>query len=189
MNVLLKNIESIIESLLYASGNELSLDKISAIVGLDKKETKSILKEMEFKYFNEDRGIMLREINSSYQLCTKFEYHEYIKKLFEPKNQRQGLSQAAFETLAIVAYNQPVTKARIESIRGVSCDSTMIKLLERSYIKESGRMDSPGKPILYSTTINFLRSFGLNSVNELRGYNMNSFQEVNKDGTLRSAEK
>jgi len=182
---LLKNIESIIESLLYAAGDELSLDKISSIIGVDKKTTKSVLKNMEHNYYNENRGIMLREINNAYQLCTKFEYHDYIKKLFEPKHQKQGLSQAAFESLAIIAYNQPITKAKIESIRGVSCDSTIIKLIEKNYIKEVGRMECPGKPILYSTTKEFLRSFGLNSISELKGYNLNNFQITNEDGSIK----
>jgi segregation and condensation protein B len=178
-------VESIIESLLYASGDELPLEKISSIIGLDKKTTKSVLKNMEDSYTNENRGIMLREINNAYQLCTKFEYHDYIKKLFEPKNQRQGLSQAAFETLAIIAYNQPVTKAKIENIRGVSCDSTVLKLIERNYIREVGRMECPGKPILYGTTKEFLKSFGLNSINELKGFSMNNFQDVDENGVIK----
>lgn len=126
------------------------------------------------------RGILIREINGSYQLCTRFEHYEYLKKLFEPK-QRQGLSQAAFETLAIIAYKQPIIKSKIESIRGVSCESSLEKLLEKNLIKEAGRMEVPGKPILYETTIEFLRGFGLNSIKDLKGFD---FFNVESDESL-----
>jgi segregation and condensation protein B len=115
---------------------------------------------------------MIRKINGNYQFCTRFEHHDYIKKLFEPKT-KPGLTQAAMETLAIIAYNQPITRAKIDSIRGVNCDSSIVKLLEKNLIKEGGRLDAPGKPILYDTTIHFLRSFGLNSVSELKDKSFN----------------
>jgi len=175
--------ESIIEGLLYAAGDELSVDKISSILEVDKKTVKSILRNMELSYNQANRGIMMREINGSYQLCTKFEHYEYIRKLFEPRK-KETLSQAAFEILSIIAYNQPVTKAKIENIRGVSSDSVILKLLERELIKETGRLDCPGKPILYATTNKFLRSFGISSVTELKGLEINNFDELAEDGTI-----
>ena len=121
---------------------------------------------MALKLQNSQRGILMREIDGSYQLCTRPEHFEYISRLVEPR-QKQALSQAAFETLAIVAYNQPVTRARIEMIRGVNSDSSIATLIERNLIREAGRLDSPGRPMLYETTEEFLRSFGFKSVKDL----------------------
>ena len=162
----IKEIESIVEGLLFANGDPLSLEKLSEILELDRKTTRLILNNMSINYQNSKRGIMLREIDGSYQLCTRFEHYEYIRKLFEPR-QKQALSQAAFETLAIIAYNQPVTRAKIELIRGVNSDSAIIRLVERNLVRESGRLDSPGRPMLYETTEEFLRSFGFKSPTDL----------------------
>ena len=104
-------------------------------------------------------------------MCTRPEHYDYIKKLFEPR-QNQGLSQAAYETLAIIAYNGPVTKAKIEQIRGVNSDSSITRLIERNLIKEAGRLNSPGKPILYETTEEFLRCFGFKSLSDLPALNV-----------------
>lgn len=161
-----ERIEGIIESLLYMSGDLLSSDIIAEILELDKKSVREIINGMKEKYKSEDRGIIIREINESYQFCTKPEYSNYINKLFEPR-QKQILSQAAYETLAIVAYNRPITKARIDDIRGVNSDSAIASLMERNLIREAGRMDSPGRPILYETTEEFLRRFGFSSHEDL----------------------
>lgn len=108
----------------------------------------------------------MREIDGSYQLCTRFEHYDYIRRLFEPR-QKQALSQAAFETLAIIAYNQPITRNKIEQVRGVNSDSAVTRLVERNLVREAGRLDSPGKPVLYETTEEFLRSFGFKSTADL----------------------
>lgn len=179
----IKEIEAIIEGLLFAAGDAVSIERISEILEIDKKTTRLILSNMAISYQNSKRGIMLREINNAYQLCTRQEHYEYIKRLFEPR-QKQGLSQAAFETLAIVAYNKPITRARIEQIRGVNSDSAVTRLLERNLIKEAGRMDAPGKPILYETTDEFLRSFGFKSLADLPRLEMNELQVVTEDGTV-----
>lgn len=171
----IKEIEAVIEGLIFASGDPLSLEKIAEILELDKKTTRLILNNMILGYQNSKRGIMLREIDGSYQLCTRFEHYEYIRKLFEPR-QKQALSQAAFETLAIIAYNQPVTRSRIEQIRGVNSDSAVIRLVERNLIHEAGRLDSPGKPMLYETTEEFLRSFGFKSPADLPVIDMNDLK-------------
>ena len=162
----IKEIESIVEGLLFANGDPLSLEKLADILELDRKTTRLVLNNMSINFQNSKRGIMLREIDGSYQLCTRFEHYEYIRKLFEPR-QKQALSQAAFETLAIIAYNQPVTRAKIELIRGVNSDSAVIRLVERNLVRESGRLDSPGRPMLYETTDEFLRSFGFKSPADL----------------------
>lgn len=162
----LPEIEGIIEALLFAHGEPLPLQKICDILEIDKKTVKSLINNMNIKYEKNDRGIMIRDINEKYQLCTKFQYYPYVKKLFDYK-QAPSLSQAAFETLAIIAYNQPVTKAKIEKIRGVNCESAISKLLERNLVREAGRLDAPGKPVLYETTEQFLKSFGFSSIKDL----------------------
>lgn len=162
----IKEIEAIIEGLLFAAGDPLPLQKLADIMEMDRKTTRLILNNMAVTLQNSKRGIMLRELDESYQLCTRPEHAEYIRRLVEPR-QKQALSQAAFETLSIVAYNQPVTRARIEMIRGVNSDSAISRLLERNLIKEAGRLDLPGKPLIYETTEEFLRSFGFKSVKDL----------------------
>lgn len=179
----IKEIEAIIEGLLFAAGDALSLEKISELIEVDKKTTRLILNNMIINFQNSKRGIMLREINNAYQLCTRFEHYEYIKRLFEPR-QKQALSQAAFETLAIVAYNKPITRARIEQIRGVNSDSAVTRLVERNLIREVGRMDTPGKPMLYETTEEFLKSFGFKSLSDMPVLEMNELETEKENGML-----
>ncbi|MGI6669275.1 MAG: SMC-Scp complex subunit ScpB [Acetivibrionales bacterium] len=162
----IKEIESIIEGVLFAAGDPVPVEKLSEILGLDKKTTRLILDNMAVSMQNSRRGLMIREIDGCYQLCTRPEHFEYIRKLAEPR-QKQALSQAAYETLAIIAYNQPVTRARIEMIRGVNSDSAITRLIERNLVREAGRLDTPGRPLLYETTEEFLRSFGFKSLRDL----------------------
>ncbi len=175
-----KDIEAIIEGMLFAAGDPLSLDRISEVLEIDKKTVKMILNNMIINYQNSKRGIMLREINGKYQLCTRFEHHDYIKKLFEPR-QKQGLSTAAFEALSIIAYNQPITRSKVEQIRGVNSDSAISKLLDKNLIKEAGRLDAPGRPVLYETTEEFLRSFGFRSITDLPRLELNEVQGINEE--------
>lgn len=162
----LKEMEAVIEGLLFAAGDPLEIGKIAEILDIDKKSARLVLNNMVINYQNSKRGVMIREIDGCYQLCTRFEHYPFLRKLFEPR-QKQALSQAAFETLSIIAYNQPVTRTRIEQIRGVNSDSAVTRLIERNLVREAGRMDSPGKPMLYETTEEFLRSFGFKSVADL----------------------
>ncbi|TYQ15751.1 UNVERIFIED_CONTAM: segregation and condensation protein B [Acetivibrio alkalicellulosi] len=172
----LKKYERIVEGLLFAAGERVSIEKICEVIGLDKKTTKLILNNMIVGYNdNPSRGITIREINKGYQMCSKPELYDYIKMLFEPK-QKSGLSHAALETLAIIAYNRPITKARIEKIRGVNSDSSVTKLLDKKLIRESGRLDAPGKPVLYETTEEFFRSFGFKSDSDLPVFEFNELQ-------------
>ena len=166
MHMDIREMEAIVEGLLFAAGDPVPVARIAEILDLDKSTAKRFLANMALKLQNSQRGILMREIDGSYQLCTRPEHFEYISRLVDPR-QKQALSQAAFETLAIVAYNQPVTRARIEMIRGVNSDSSIATLIERNLIREAGRLDSPGRPMLYETTEEFLRSFGFKSVKDL----------------------
>ena len=173
----IQDTEMIIEALLFASGDPLSLDKIAEIIEHDKRTTKGILSNLAYKYRNSSRGIMVREIDGAYQLCTKTELDGFVQKLGMVRK-KQGLTPQAYETLSIIAYNQPVTRAYIEQIRGVNCDGVMLKLMERNLIEEVGRDDAPGKPKLYGTTEEFLRVFGFASVKELPPLEMNEIPEI-----------
>ncbi|MCX7773696.1 MAG: SMC-Scp complex subunit ScpB [Clostridia bacterium] len=171
------DVEMIIEAVLFASGDPVSLEKLAEIIGHDKKTTKGIMANLIYKFQNFSRGIMVREIDNSYQLCTKPEMDEHIIKLGSVRR-KQGLTPAAYEVLSIIAYNQPVTRAYVEQIRGVNSDSVLLKLVERNLIREAGRDDAPGKPKLYETTEEFLRVFGFTSIKELPALEMNEIQEV-----------
>lgn len=171
----LREIEAVLEAVLFAAGDSVPLEKLAEIIGQDKKTTAGILSGMEMKYKNSNRGIMLRQLDSNYQLCTKPEYEEYIACLGTGRK-KQGLSQAAYEVLAIIAYHQPVTKARVEQIRGVNSDNVIATLLEKNLIYETGREDGPGRPKLYGTTEEFLRVFGFSSLSDLPKLGMNDIQ-------------
>ena len=159
-------IEAVIEAILFASGEKVSSCKIAEVLEVAEEQVCEILNEMMNYYKNSDRGIEIRKMGNFYKLVTKCEYYDVIKKIFEPK-QKAGLSQAAFETLSIIAYHQPITKFKIEQIRGVNSDSAIAKLIEKSLIKEAGKLETPGKPIIYETTEKFLFTFNLNSIEEL----------------------
>lgn len=161
-----ENYESIIEAVLFASGDPLKIKQISSIIECNEKYTKRILDDMIIKYNDEKRGIKLISINDSYQLVTKPENSDYVSKLLKT-NSRQSLSQAAMETLSIIAYKQPITRIDVDEIRGVKSDRAILTLQEKGFIKESGRLDVPGRPILYSTTDEFLKSFSIGNLEEL----------------------
>lgn len=159
-------IKSTIESLLFVSGDPLTIKDLSNALEISIKTTKNILEEMIDEYEDEKRGIKLISINGEYQLVSKAENSNYIQKLLK-KNKRQSLSQASLESLAIIAYKQPITRVDIDEIRGVKSESAMQRLLEKDLIKEVGRLEVPGRPILYGTTDEFLRQFGLKELKEL----------------------
>lgn len=161
-----KHIKSVFEAILFAWSEPISSKDLSKIVSIKPNEAKEIINEMINEYNFYMRGIQIIEMNDHYQLTTRPEYYEYLQKLFEPK-QNKGLTQAALETLSIIAYNQPITKVEVEEVRGVKCDKAIATLVEKDLIEELGRLDKTGRPILYGTTINFLRIFGLKSLDEL----------------------
>ena len=158
---------SAIESLLFAAGEPLSAKDISRILYEDLEFIKDILSEMISRYDKTNsRGIKLIVLNNMYQLVTKPCNSDYVQKLLK-KNVRQSLSQASLESLAIIAYKQPITRVEIEEIRGVKSDSALQRLVEKGLIEETGRLDIIGRPILYGTTNEFLRHFALNDLNDL----------------------
>lgn len=158
--------KAIIESLLFVWGDPLSIKDISDVLEIDKKQIKEILEEMADEFNYERRGIQIIKTNNLYQLGTRPEHFDWIKKLSIPKDNRT-LSNAALETLSIIAYKQPIIKNEIEIIRGVKCDKAISTLLTKNLIKESGRLDRTGRPILYTTTDEFLRCFGIESLKDL----------------------
>ncbi len=160
------NIKSAIESMLFVSGEPLSLRDLSNNLEIKDKVVEEIIKEMMSEYEEESRGIRLISINGSYQLVTKSENSDYIQKLLK-KNKRHSLSQASIESLAIIAYKQPITRIDIDEIRGVKSESAIQKLVEKGLIKDIGRLEVPGRPILYGTTDEFLRHFALNDLGDL----------------------
>lgn len=157
---------SVIESLLFSAGDPLKIRDISSILECSGDFTKILVDELAEKYENEDRGIKLISINDSYQLVTKKENSDYVQKLLKI-NTRQSLSQAALETLAIIAYKQPVTRIEIDDIRGVKSDRAVSTLIDKKLIKECGRKDMPGRPIMYGITDEFLKCFGIKDLGEL----------------------
>lgn len=157
---------SIIESLLFVSGNPLKLSDIASTLECSTDFVHSVMVEMDELYKREDRGIQLYRLNDTYQLVTKKENSTYIQRLLKI-NTRQSLSQASLEVLAIIAYKQPITRVEIEEIRGVKCDRVITNLTEKGLIKEIGRKDIIGRPILYSTTEEFLRYFQLQDLKQL----------------------
>ena len=159
-------IKSIIESILFVTGEPLSLREIAINLEMPPRYVEEVLNEMILDYETSSRGIKLISIKDEYQLVTKSENSDYIQKLLK-KNKIQSLSQASLESLAIIAYKQPITRIDIDEIRGVKSESAIQKLIEKNLIKESGRLDVPGRPILYSTTDEFLRQFELNDLKEL----------------------
>lgn len=158
--------EAVIEAILFTMGDSVEIDKLASVIEENVKTTKQILANMKEQYERENRGISLIELDGSVQLCTKNELYEYLIKIAKVPR-KLVLTDTLLETLSIVAYKQPVTRLEIERVRGVSCDHAVNRLVEFDLIKEVGRLDAPGRPLLFGTTEQFLRSFGLKSLEEL----------------------
>jgi segregation and condensation protein B len=158
--------QAILEALLFVADEPLTLSEISAATELDEDQVIQNLQELKKYYEQGKRGLLLRMVAGGYQICTRPEYAPFIKRLLG-KRERNVLSQAALETLAIIAYKQPITKGEIEGIRGVRIDSVLDRLLDRNLVRETGRMDTPGRPILYATTREFLAVLGLQGLEDL----------------------
>ena len=160
------NIEAAIEAILFTMGDSVEISKITNALEITNKQFKDAFKSLKEKYEAEDRGIKLIELDGSIQLCTKPEMYEVLIKIAkQPK--RHVMTDVLMETLSIIAYKQPVTRAEIEKIRGVSCSHAVNRLVEYNLAKEVGRLDAPGHPILFGTTDDFLRSFGISSMDDL----------------------
>lgn len=159
-------IRAAVEAILFAAGESVETERLAAALELDRQEMTDILKRMALRYEESDRGIRLTELENAWQLCTKTEhYEELIRVVKQPR--KAVLTDILLETLSIVAYKQPVTRLEVEKIRGVKSDHAVNKLVEYGLIEEVGRMDAPGRPILFGTTEEFLRRFGVNSVDDL----------------------
>ncbi|MBE7035238.1 MAG: SMC-Scp complex subunit ScpB [Ruminococcaceae bacterium] len=157
---------SLLESLLFAAGDSVSAEQLAEIMEISEEQLSDVVSELNADYEARGRALHVLFLEDSYQLCTVEAAFPYIQKLKEPRR-KQNLSPAALETLAVVAYHQPVTRSSIEFIRGVNSDGPVNRLIERGLIEENGRLDAPGRPILYVTTQEFLRAFGLSSLSGL----------------------
>lgn len=161
-----KKIKSIIESILFTMGESVEADRLSAALEISKKELLEIMDEMIREYDQQERGIRIIKLDDAYQMCTRKESYEYLIRLVKiPKNFK--LTDIQLETLSIIAYKQPITKLEIEKIRGVSSDHAVNRLVEAGLVEEVGRLDQPGKPIIFGTTEEFLRRFGLENTEDL----------------------
>ena len=162
----LKKLQGAIEAILFASGEPVSLDRITEALELDKLTASKLLQKLMAEYNRPDRGVRILHLEDSYQMCTNSQYGGKVRAALEIRR-NAPLSQAAMEVLAVIAYNQPVTKAFVEQVRGVDCSGVIGSLMTKGLIEERGRLELPGRPLLYGTTVNFLRCFGLSSPEEL----------------------
>ena len=162
----IERIKQIIESIMFAVGRDVSVNEISSVLELAPENVEEIIESMRVEFEEAERGVQIIKLNNSYQLCSKKENYEYIYQIIDKRN-KPNLSQAALETLAIIAYNPKITRAEIESIRGVNSDGTIYKLLDHNLIEDAGRLDLPGRPTTYKVTKEFLRLFGYTSLEDL----------------------
>lgn len=171
---------AVIEAVLFTMGESVETAKLAAAIEQDVSTTVKLIHNLMDRYEAEDRGIKIIELGDSFQLCTKPETYEYlIKVAAQPK--KQVLTDVLLETLSIIAYKQPITKQEIEGIRGVSCDHAVNKLVEYGLVDEVGRLDAPGRPILFGTTESFLRSFGVRNVDELPVISPDKVEDFRKE--------
>ena len=160
------NIQSIIEAILFACGRPVEMKELITALELPEQDIINIIQNMQTEYSASNRGIEIVKVENGYTLCSKKEYYEYIYPLFDNRA-KPNISNAAMETLAIIAYNPRITRAEIEAIRGVNTDATIYKLLEYNLIEDAGKSDLPGKPTTYKTTQEFLKTFGISNLDEL----------------------
>lgn len=171
----MKKAKAALQAILFASGEPISLERLAFAVEVDKTTVDKLLKSLMDDFDGYDSGVCIVQLNDKYQMCAKSEFSEFVRKALDLRR-RTPLSQAAMEVLAIIAYNQPVTKSFVENIRGVDCSSIISNLSARNLIEERGRLDLPGRPLIYGTTLNFLKCFGISSVDDL--------PEIKKDEEL-----
>lgn len=158
--------KAILEAVLFTMGESVEVERLASVIEEDKNFTRELLLELKEEYEQRGCGITLMEIEDSFQMCTRAEMYEYLIKIAKTPR-KYVLTDTLLETLSIIAYKQPITRAEIEKIRGVSCDHAVNRLVEFGLIGEVGRMDAPGRPLLFGTTEEFLRSFGVRSLEEL----------------------
>ena len=183
--------KGIIEALLFATARIVKISELKSILELKEEDIQQIISEMNENYKNPKHGFEIISINDGYQLTTKNEYYEYLYSAFD-KRIEPKLSQAALETLAIIAYNKKATKFDIETIRGVDSSATIYKLQEYDLIEQAGKSDLPGKPMLYKTTDEFLRKFGINGLEDLPSlprFKIDSNQQIVIDDLVENIEQ
>lgn len=177
----IEKIKQIIEGIMFAVGREVSVKELYSVLELTPENVEEIIENMKIEFEEQGRGIEIIKVeNGNYQLCSKKEIYDYIYQIIDKRN-KPNLSQAALETLAIIAYNPKITRAEIETIRGVNSDGTIYKLLDHNLIEDAGRLDAPGRPTTYKTTKEFLRMFGYTSLDdlpELPRYKLDENQQI-----------
>ncbi len=173
------NIDAVLEAVLFASGEPLEVEKLSKTLLVSPEELTDSFERLRKEYSSDSHGITIFNLSGKYQMCSKSAYIEQVRSVLSLKS-NSPLSNAAFEVLAIIAYNQPVTKSFVEQIRGVDCSGVISTLCQRNLIEEHGRLDLPGRPLLYCTTTNFLRCFGIESLDELPKIPESSIEEPNE---------
>lgn len=176
----IRKMEAIIEAVLFTMGDSVQTSHLAKAVGQDEETTKKIIRNMMDRYQEEDRGIKIIELEDAFQMCTKAEMYEVLITVAkQPK--KQILTDVLLETLSIVAYKQPVTRLEVEKIRGVKSDHAVNKLVEYGLIEELGRLDAPGRPLLFGTTEEFLRRFGVQSLDELPTLDPEKMEEFKEE--------
>lgn len=172
----IKSMQAAIEALLFAMGDAVQISDIASVLEVGSEDVRKLIRQMMAQYDEENRGIHIIELDDAFQMCTKPSMYDYLIKLtHRPK--KHTLTDVALETLSIIAYKQPVTRAEIERIRGVNSDKAINRLVEYNLVAEMGRLDAPGRPILFGTTEEFLRTFGVRSPEELPILNPEKVEE------------
>ncbi len=161
-----REFKNTIEAILFACGDEVRVDRIADVLGINVDRTEQLIEELSQEYLGENRGIVIRRMKNTVQMATNQNYYDKVRLLFE-KNDTRNLSQAAYETLAVIAYNKEATRAKIESVRGVGCGSSISTLLDRELIEEAGRLDAPGRPVVFRPSMEFYRAFGFKTLDDL----------------------
>ena len=168
--------EAAAEAILFAMGDSVEIKKLAFALQVNEREAEMILRNLADRYQADNCGLQILELDGAYQICTKPSQYEYLIRIAKQPKKRV-LTDVLLETLSIIAYKQPITKAEIEKIRGVSCDHAVSKLVEYNLVNEVGRLDAPGRPMLFGTTEEFLRSFGVHSIDELPVLNEDQVEE------------
>jgi segregation and condensation protein B len=178
-----KKLMAVIEAVLFAMGDSVEISKLAKVLEIDDSRVYEVIAKMNDRYKKDDRGIYIVELEGAVQLCTKPSLYDYLIKVAKaPK--KLSMSDTLLETLSIIAYKQPVTRMEIEKIRGVSCEHAVNRLLEFGLIQELGRMDAPGRPLLFGTTEEFLRTFGVKSLGELPVADTEQMEDFKKQAEL-----
>lgn len=176
----IKKLQAAVEAVLFTMGDSVELEKIAAAIEHDEETTRKIIHSLMDRCEEEDRGVRVIELDNSFQMCTKKEMYEYLIRVAkQPK--RYVLTDVLLETLSIIAYRQPVTRIEIEKIRGVKCDHAVNKLVEYGLVEEVGRLDAPGRPLLFGTTEEFLRRFNVPSLEELPTLNPDQIEHFKEE--------